>query len=176
MKRTSGLCVVVLLAATMLCLAPSRAEAADPGFSVQGGWWSLEADLQTRSGLFIDAGVPLAGIFLAETTGGTSWFVPLEFKLGYQHALSERFRLRLGARSAFMASGEDPCGTGCHETAFRSFNNLEVGFRYETPTGFVAGVELPVFTLQFKERSVEPWWPGPSLAFSELYVGYRWSL
>lgn len=171
---------VAALFAALAAIAPtSHARAASPALSVQGGWWNLEADWQTRSGLFLDAGVPLAGVFLAETTSGTSWFVPLELKLGYQLPLAERLHLRLGARTAMMWSGEDPCGTGCARTAFRSFDNLEVGLRYESLGGFVAGVELPVLTVRMSKESTwsqKVFAPGPSFAFSQLYLGYRWAL
>jgi hypothetical protein len=175
----STLRVAALSAALAAIAPPSQVWAASPALSVQGGWWNLEADLQTRSGLFVDAGVPLAGVFLAKTTSGTSWFVPLELKLGYQLPLTRSLHLRLGARAAMMWSGEDPCGTGCDRTMFRSFDNLEVGLRYESLSGFVAGVELPVLTVRaYKEStwSAEVWPPGPSFAFSQLYLGYRWAL
>jgi hypothetical protein len=66
----------------------------------------------------------------------------------------------------------------CASTDVKSFLFLEIGARYEHPSGLVGGVDLPLFVLddftdifRAKTRSMEILLP---VAFAQAYVGYQW--
>jgi hypothetical protein len=155
-----------------------RAVASNPGarasaFSVQGGWWSAEAEWRSRPGIYVAAGVPW-GIVPVSLLNGATWIVPLGARLGYQHAVSPRWSLRGSLHGAVVFDDEtSKCGCSDEKMLTRSFAFAELGARYESPRGFVAGVDLPLFAVHFP-RELFP--PPVSLAFGQAYVGFSWGL
>ena len=143
-------------------------------FAVQGGWWSVEAEWRSRSGIYVAAGVPW-GIVPVSLMSGATWIVPLGARVGYQHALSERWSLRGSLHAAVVFDDETSrCGCGSDEKMLtRSFAFAELGARYESPGGFVAGVDLPLFAVHLAHELFPP---PVSLAFGQAYVGFSWGL
>jgi hypothetical protein len=145
--------------------------AAGPAVGIQGGWWSVEAEWRSESGVLLAAGVPWLGAVL--TMGSAKWVVPYGFRAGYQHEFSRSFKFRGAAHVAGTYGREAPCG-GCGEIVKRTFGFLEIGGRYEARSGFVAGVDVPIAALGKNGRDLYP--PPLSLAFSQAYVGFCWGL
>jgi hypothetical protein len=144
-------------------------EAATSALAVQGGWWSVEAEWRGRAGAFAALGVPWMGAALA--AGSAKWLIPYSGRVGYQHETWARWKLRGSAHVAGTYGRESPCGD-CGEIVSRVFAFAEVGVRYEGPSGFVAGIDLPVFALGKSGRDVYP--PPLSLVFSQAYAGFSW--
>jgi hypothetical protein len=169
----------VLCAAIIgLLLAPavSRSETLQ-SLAVQGGWWNVEAEYRTPFGVFLNAGVPWFAILLDGGTGGTDWNFAVGGKLGYQIALSESFSLRFGIRDAQSIWRGCPCADSQPENYVKTFISFEAGVRFETSSGFLFGADLSAYAFLVGESgSVEHFWPGYSLLFSQAYVGYRWSI
>lgn len=153
-----------------------RAVGADPtpratAFAVQGGWWNIEAEWRSRPGIYVAAGVPW-GIVPVSLMSGATWIVPLGARVGYQHPLSQRWSLRGNLHGAVVFDDEtSKCGCESPAVLTRSFAFAELGARYESPGGFVAGVDLPLFAVHFP-RKLFP--PPMSLAFGQAYVGFSW--
>jgi hypothetical protein len=168
-RRTSA--VVAALAAHLAAAAPSAAAITEPpqsALTLQGGWWSVEAEWRTRTGMFGAIGVPWVAIPL---TSHARWLIPYAARIGYQHDVSRTFKLRGAIHVAGTYGRENPCGD-CGEIVSRIFAFAEVGGRYEAPSGFVAGVDLPIFGLGSSGGDLYP--PPISLAFSQAYVGWSW--
>jgi hypothetical protein len=77
--------------------------------------------------------------------------------------------------------GEDS-SCGCQQRVTRTFGFLEFGIRYEAPSGFVAGLDLPLLAFdqahdlaRGRTEGIEVFPPPLSLAFSQMYLGYSWS-
>jgi hypothetical protein len=156
--------------------ASSSGGAARPGsaISLQGGWWSLEAELRARFGLYGAVGIPWVAVPLAMLNGAT-WAAPLGARVGYQYSLSARWSLRASAHAAFMLANENGAKCGCEsdgELTRRTFFFAEAGIRYDSPSGFVAGADLPIYGLRLSNH---PFPPPESLAFAQAYIGYSWS-
>jgi hypothetical protein len=156
------------MAAYLALASSSAAESVEPtsALAIQGGWWSVEAEWRTRIGIFGAIGVPWVAIPL---TSHAKWLIPYAARLGYQHDVSRTFKLRGAVHVAGTYGRENPCG-GCGEIVSRVFVFAEVGGRYEATSGFVAGVDLPIFGLG--SSSGDPFPPPISLAFSQAYVGW----
>jgi hypothetical protein len=73
-----------------------------------------------------------------------------------------------------MLANEDAnCGCASDgDVTTRSFLFAEAGIRYEAPSGFVAGADLPVFGMRLPHHAFPP---PQSLAFTQMYVGYSWA-
>jgi hypothetical protein len=142
--------------------------------SLQGGWWSLEAEWRARSGLYAAVGVPWVALPIAMLNGAT-WVAPLGARVGYQYSLSARWSLRGSAHAAFVLDDEDSnakCGCASDGALTqRTFVFAEAGIRYQAPSGFVAGADLPVYGLRLSNH---PFPPPESLAFAQAYIGYSW--
>jgi hypothetical protein len=173
MRRGSKPSLAGLLLLSLASVGGARAEAAN-SLSLQGGWWSVEGEIKLRFGVYAALGVPYPLFFLSPSA---RWVVPLSVRVGYQYEASPRWKLRAAAHLAGAASSEDPCGD-CYQTVVRAYQFVEVGLRYEGPSGFVAGLDVPI--VAFKNgheiyrgnfdrlRS----YPGP--AFTQVYAGYAW--
>ena len=135
--------------------------------AIQGGWWSVEAEWKAKIGVFGAVGVPWVAIAL---TSHANWLIPYAARIGYQRDVSRVFRLRGTVHVAGTYGRENPCGD-CGEIVSRSFGFVEIGGRYEGPSGFVAGVDLPIFALGKSGRNI---YPPLSFAFSQVYVGFSW--
>ncbi|MBW1811700.1 MAG: hypothetical protein JRJ87_26160 [Deltaproteobacteria bacterium] len=142
---------------------------------VQGGWFNVEADYVTPFGLFADLGIPWFILALAYDDS-SDWFIPIETKLGYQFEISEGVKLRAGARAVFgfcEGCGEGPWGT----TVL-----FELGIRYEDSSGFLMGLELPVYGLHVIHDSLHDTTDimhltkGISFIYTQMYFGYAWKL
>jgi hypothetical protein len=141
--------------------------------SLQGGWWSLEAEWRSRIGVYVAAGIPWVALPLAFLSKAT-WAAPVGARVGYQYRLSERWSLRGSAHAAFMIDDENIAKCGCESdggTTQRTFLFAEVGVHYQAPSGFVAGADLPVYGVRLANH---PFPPPESLAFSQVYIGYSW--
>jgi hypothetical protein len=151
----------------------SRPSADASVFSLQGGWWSIEAEWRSRHGVFAAAGTPW-GIVPLSLMNGATWIVPLGARVGYQHNLSARWSLRGSAHAALVIDNEtSKCGCASDETMMRTFAFAELGARYQSPGGFLAGLDVPLFGLRFPRKVFAP---PASLAFGQIYVGYSWGL
>jgi hypothetical protein len=160
------------------CGCPTVAQADAPNtsaLSLQGGWWSAEGEWKTSSGIYAAVGVPWVGLWLMP--GRT---VPFAARVGYQYDLSSAWALRGSARLA-GTSGEASCG--CQRRVIQTFGFVELGIRYQAPSGFVAGLDLPLLGFdqahdlaRGRTEGVELFPPPLSLAFSQAYVGYAWKL
>jgi hypothetical protein len=139
--------------------------------AVQAGWWSLDGEWRGRSGVFAGAGVPWVA---AAITTNAQWMVPYAARAGYQHDLSPRWKLRGAAHLAGTYGRENPCGD-CGHIVTRTFAFLELGLRYEARSGFVAGLDLPLFGVG-KTGRADIYPPPLSFAFAQGYLGYSWRL
>jgi hypothetical protein len=173
---TSLLALVLIVAPGESTVAVSEtADANAPAVSVQAGWWSLEAELKSSTGVFAAVGLPWMGMLLP--SGG--WTVPFSGRVGYQYDASVTWKLRGSARVAGTYA-ETSCLCGGWET--QTFGFLEVGVRYQAASGFIAGLDLPLFAfdqahdlVRGRTEGIELFPPPLSLAFSQVYVGYSWS-
>jgi hypothetical protein len=163
--------VVAAIAAHMQAVA-ARAMASDEkpqsALTIQCGWWSVEAEWKAKSGVFAAVGVPWVAVAL---TPSAKWLIPYGARIGYQRGVSRVFRVRGAAHVAGTYGRENPCGD-CGEIVSRTFGFVEIGGRYEAPSGFVAGVDVPIFALGKNVRDIYP--PPLSFAFSQVYVGFSW--
>jgi hypothetical protein len=156
---------------------PTVVQAASPAagrgsaFAVQGGWWSVEAEWRARVGVYAAAGVPWVMVPLA-VMGDATWVVPVAGRIGYDFALSPRWSLRASGHAAMMIANEkSKCGCADEDPSRRTFVFAEIGIRYQSPSGFVAGADLPLVGL----RTPHHGFPPPlSLAFSQVYIGHSW--
>ena len=151
-------------------------EDAASAVSLQGGWWSVEGEWKTPSGIYGAIGLPWMGFLLSS---GPGWTVPFGTRVGYQYAASPRWKLRGSARFAGTYGEESGCG--CGQRVARTFGFVEFGLRYEAPSGFVAGLDLPLLAFdqahdlaRGRPEGVEVFPPPLSFAFSQLYLGYSW--
>lgn len=149
--------------------APSASRPA--ALSLQGGWWTLEAEWRTRVGLYAAVGVPWPLVPLSVMNGAT-WVAPLSARVGYDLALSPRWSLRASGLAATSAANETgKCGCTHGQVEWRTFLFAGVGVRYQSPGGLVLGAELPLIG----GSALHQVFPPPmSLAFSQLYVGHSW--
>jgi hypothetical protein len=164
--------------ASGICPLAWAAEPAASAVSVQGGWWSVEGEWKAPNGIHGAIGLPWMG-FLLES--GSRWTVPFSARAGYQYEASAVWKLRGSVRVAGTYGENSSCGCGRRET--RTFGFLEFGIRYEAPSGFVAGLDLPLFAFdqahdlaRGRTEGIEVFPPPLSLAFSQVYVGYSWKL
>jgi hypothetical protein len=162
--------------ASGLCLLARAGEAAASAVSLQGGWWSVEGEWKTPSGIYGAVGVPWMG-FLLSSGGG--WTVPFSARVGYQYEASATWKVRGAARVGGTYGENRSCGCGHRET--QTFGFVEFGIRYEAPSGFVAGLDLPLFAfdqahdlVRGRTEGIEVFPPPLSLAFSQVYLGYSW--
>lgn len=167
-----GIAVVAAVGAGLASPEASAQTVERRAVAVQAGWWSIEGEVRSSIGLFADVGVPWVGFVLGATTSGTEWVVPLEAKVGFEHPVARQVGLRAGVRGALNLSSEDPCGTGCTQTERRAYLLAEIGVRWEHPSGFVVGLDVPLYVTE--PDFSEDWPPPAALAFSQGYVGWRW--
>jgi hypothetical protein len=143
--------------------------------SLQGGWWSVEAEYATPIGLFADFGIPWLILALAYSDS-SDWVIPLEAKLGYQLEVAEGVKLRAGARAVFGFC------EGCGEAPWGTTVLFELGIRYEDSSGFLMGLELPVYGLHVIHDSLHDTTDimhltrGVSFMYTQIYFGYAWKL
>jgi hypothetical protein len=137
-------------------------------FTLQGGWWSLEAEARSRWGVYLSLGVPWVAAPLSLLSGAT-WVVPVGGRLGYDLSLGPRWSVRASVHAAVSVSNEVSCGCESNVET-RVFGFAELGARYELPSGLVLGADLPVVGIRFPHHGFPP---PESLAFSQVYVGYR---
>lgn len=173
------LTLVALSLALVGVALPARADQAAPApivpiaqaFSLQGGWWSVEVEVKSRWGVYFALGVPWVAAPLTLLSGAT-WVVPVESRVGYDLALTPRWSLRGAVHGALSVSNENAkCGCQNPGVETRVFGFAELGVRHEFPGGFVFGVDVPVFAINFPRKGFPP---PASLAFSQAYVGYSW--
>jgi hypothetical protein len=160
-----------------ICPIARAAEESASAVSLQGGWWSVEGEWKARSGIYAAVGVPWMGALLSS---GGGWTVPLGARVGYQYEASPAWKLRGSARVAGTYGADSSCG--CQHRVTRTFGFLEFGIRYEAPSGFVAGLDLPLLAFdqahdlaRGRTEGIEVFPPPLSLAFSQMYLGYSWS-
>jgi hypothetical protein len=141
--------------------------------SLQGGWWAFEAEWKARPGFYVSVGIPWATVPMAVLNGAT-WVIPAGARVGYQYDLSTRWSLRSSAQAAFSVANEtSKCGCESPAATARTFVFADLGLRYDSPRGFVAGVDVPVVGIRLPHH----WFAPPeALAFSQVYVGYSWGL
>lgn len=143
-------------------------------FALQGGWWSLESELSTPWGVYLGLGIPYPAFFISTSSGR---LVPLGVRLGYEFAWSSRWKLRAAGHFAAAVSSEK-CYGDCTGREVYAVQLFEVGLRYEGPSGFVAGLDVPLVAfgdgqkLYFGEFGRLKAFAGP--VFSQCYWGYRW--
>lgn len=139
--------------------------------SLQGGWWTVEAEGRTRVGIYAAVGVPWPLVALSVMNGAT-WVVPLSARVGYDLALSPRWSLRASGLAATTVANETgKCGCNHGQAEWRTFLFAGLGVRYQSPSGLVLGAELPLVGASALHQ-VFP--PPMSLAFSQLYIGRSW--
>jgi hypothetical protein len=148
--------------------------------AVQGGWWNFEVELKTRQGLYVALGAPIPVAAFNDWATHANWTVPFGVRIGYQHETWPRLKLRGALHVAGTYSSESICDCS-DERQTRSFLLLEAGLRYEGPSGFVAGIDVPLVAfddahelVRGRTSGVETFPPPLSFAFSQLYVGYAW--
>jgi hypothetical protein len=149
-------------------------------FALQGGWWNWELELKSRLGLYVALGAPVPVAVFNNAATSANWTVPFGLRIGYQHEMWPRLKLRGAMHVAGTYSSENPCG--CRDQReTRSFFFAEVGLRYEGPSGFVAGIDVPLVAfddahelVQGHSEGVELFPPPVSFVFSQVYAGYAW--
>jgi hypothetical protein len=156
---------------------PTVAQTAAPvtgrgaAFALQGGWWSAEAEWRTRFGGYAAAGIPW-GMAAMSVVNGATWVVPLTGRVGYDVALSPRWSLRAsGHATTTIANETSKCGCGNADRTWRTFLFAELGVHYQSPSGLVAGADLPVVGLRTPHHGFPPPF---ALAFTQVYLGYSW--
>jgi len=175
-KLRALLCAAFSIASGICPLAPAAEQAAS-AVSLQGGWWSVEGEWKAPNGIYGAVGLPWMGVLLSS---GGGWTVPFSARVGYQYDASAVWKLRGSARVAGTYGENSSCGCGHRETL--TFGFLEFGIRYEALSGFVAGLDLPLFAFdqahdlaRGRTEGIEVFPPPLSLAFSQVYVGYSWN-
>lgn len=170
--------VVALLLLGMVSPAWANDQNRYSAISFQGGWWNAEAEWKSHVGVYATVGVPWVGWLLRP--GSTKWMIPYGARIGYQYDAFPYWKLRGAAHVAGTYGRENPCG-GCGEIVTRSFMLIELGLRYEYPTGFVVGLDAPLFAFDDVHELVRgsasgvEVFPMPlSLLFTQVYVGYSW--
>ena len=142
-----------------------------PALALHAGWWSVEAEWRTRSGLYAAAGVPWAAAALY-LLNGASWVVPLGARAGYDLALSPRWSVRGSVHGASAYGNErGKCGCDDGDPVFRVFVFAEAGVQYRAAGGLVLGAYVPLYGFNLGHRQFPP---PASLAFSQVYLGYSW--
>ena len=164
----------ILVGTLLLATAVSAGDSHSLG--IQGGWWVLELEYRTSFGIFIDVGVPWNTIAIDEVDE----LRPFETKLGYQFGLDKYLRMRAGVRFAWFGKGdhffkdvtctEDAPDCGKVEVNLVSF---EVGLRLEFPSGFTAGLEIPLL-VGYHFDSNDPSYLPAQVLFSQIYIGYEY--
>lgn len=139
--------------------------------SLQGGWWTVEAEWRTRVGLYAAVGVPWPLVPLSVMNGAT-WVAPLSARVGYDFAISPRWSLRAsGLAASSVANETGKCGCNHGQVEWRTFLFAGLGVRYQSPGGLVVGAEIPLVG----GSALHQVFPPPmSLAFSQLYLGHTW--
>ena len=99
--------------------------------------------------------------------------VPVGARVGYQHPLSARWSLRGSAHGVAVFDDEtSKCGCGDGKTTLtRTFAFAELGARYESPGGFVAGVDLPCSPCAFRASCFHPRFRWPSGKRTSAFPG-----
>jgi hypothetical protein len=135
----------------------------------------VEAEFKSRLGLYAALGVPYPTLILASSA---RWVIPFGVRVGYQYELSRAWKLRAAAHLAGSVQSEDPCGCRKYETETSAYQFVELGVRYESAGGFVAGLDLPILALKNGHELYRGHfdrlrsYPGP--AFTQIYCGYAW--
>jgi hypothetical protein len=149
-------------------------------FALQGGWWNWEVELKSRLGLYAALGAPVPVAVFNNAATNANWTVPFGLRIGYQHDMWPRLKLRGAVHVAGTYSSEDICGS-CDQRQTRSLVFVEAGVRYEGPSGFVAGIDVPLIAfddahelVRGHTEGVEVFPPPLSFAFTQLYLGYAW--
>lgn len=104
--------------------------------------------------------------------------MPFGARIGYELEASPVWKLR-GA--LHVAGRNDRASCGCSPRQTHTFGFVELGARYESPSGFVAGLDLPLFAfdqahdvVRGRTAGVELFPPPISFAFAQLYLGHAW--
>jgi hypothetical protein len=104
--------------------------------------------------------------------------IPFGARVGGQLELNPQWKLR-GAFHVAGLNRRTDCL--CAERETQSFGFVEVGARYEHPSGFVAGLDVPMFAfdqvhdlVRGRTEGIELFPFPKSLAFSQIYGGYAW--
>jgi hypothetical protein len=175
-KKLLVLVCAAFAMASGICPLARAADGAASAVSVQGGWWSVEGEWKAPNGIYGAVGLPWMGFFLPS---GDGWTIPFSARVGYQYEASAVWKLRGSARVGGTYGENTSCG--CQQLETRTFGFVEFGIRYEAPSGFIAGLDLPLFAfdqahdlVRGRTEGIETFPPPVSLAFSQVYVGYSW--
>lgn len=161
-------------------VTPRDEASAIGALSAQLGWWNAELELLTQPGIYFALGGPWVGAVLGVTEDRL--IIPFGARIGYQHELSSRWKLRAAAHFVGLYGSAGVC-YDCSSDAngTDSWQLFELGARYESGSGLVYGIDVPLLVvndvLGLDNAANEPFFAPPtSLAFLQLYVGYSWPL
>jgi hypothetical protein len=175
--------VVTVFCLTMSLVSRLSHAKDEHSFHLHSGWWNIEAEYQAPFGLFFDVGIPWAAFIFDGLTSGVDWVMAVGGKLGYEYDLNRNWSIRAGFRTAFSFAHGSFGVMGEEETQTKAFGFVEGGVRYQFPSGFFFGLDIPLFAFddlhelfQGKTSSIESFYPPFSFAFSQCYMGYSWGI
>ena len=148
--------------------------------SVQGGWWNADVEWKSPIGIYSSVGVPWGAWLI--TFGSIKWLVPFSMRLGYQYEYLHNWYF-LSSLHFAGTYGRENIMLDSNEIVTRSYQFIEIGTRYENPSGMILGLDVPLFgfddaheLFQGKTEGIEIFPPPISFAFTQIYIGYSWQL
>lgn len=152
--------------------------------ALHAGWWDAGVDVTVPNGIFFGVGVPWPPLTPLFGYSGREGVVALDSRLGYGYAVSRRTTLYGEVLGAWTYDWGHPCGGGCTTRSHKVFLFPVVGLRHQFDSGVIVGADLSLLVVSLRRENEPPnegWrlkrllpWVGP--AFSQVYVGYEWTL
>ena len=109
----------------------------------------------------------------SQISSGPDWVVPIGGRLGYALHLGQVWSIRLGLRV-------DQYWLQSSTYQTRTWLGLELGFRWQHPSGFRAGIDLVPLGFQrwtgHDDEDIPFQFWAPAILLSQVSVGWRWSL
>jgi len=179
---------MLLAVSTLAIVSNAKAQPSEGARSWQAGahagWWDVGVDVLSPQGLFAGLGVPWVPMTPLMTYSGRQGSIAADARLGYGHPLSERTTLYADLLVAWNREWGDPCGCGDVEITHRLWFLPGLGVRHHLGgnTGWHIGADIPLIVVAINHSNNAlgwhfkniPFWLGP--VFSQVYVGYDWSL
>lgn len=161
-------------------LQPSQAPSVGYA-SAHIGWWNAELEFLFEPGIYVSAGGPWVGALLG--LADERVYIPFGARVGYQFDASGDWKLRAATHLVGLSEVYEKCSDDCPPHSTESWQLFEIGARHESPSGFVYGVDVPLFVINDVlglDRSTSPeddvFAPPLSLIFTQIYVGYSWAI